>query len=72
MISAYLLLLASFCVGGSVVASVLTRKHKKQLKQQSDYWQSYWYDHFEEIRQTGLSREQMERLHSLYTKPNDM
>ena len=72
MISAYLLLLGSACFGGAFVASILTRKHKKQLKQQSDYWQSYWYDHFYEIRQTGLSKEQMERLHKLYSHPNDM
>ena len=69
---ALFLLLAAACLGGAVVASYLTRKYKKQLKQQSDYWQLYWYDHFDEIRQTGLTREQMERMHSLYHKTNDM
>lgn len=72
MISGILFLLASFFLGASISASVLTRKYKKQLKQQSDYWQTYWYGHFDDIKQTGLTREQMERLHSLYTKPNDM
>lgn len=69
---ALILLLAAACIGGAIVAAVLTRKHKKQLKQQSDYWQTYWYDHFDEIRQTGLTREQMERMHRLYNKSNDM
>ena len=72
MFSAIMLLLAAFFLGASVTASVLTRKYKKQLKQQSDYWQSYWYGHFDEIRQTGLTRDQMERLHGLYSHPNDM
>ena len=72
MVSAVLFLLAAFFLGASVSASFLTRKHKKHLKQQSEYWQSYWYDHFDDIRQTGLTREQMERLHGLYSRPNDM
>ena len=70
--TALLLLLSAGCFGGAITASILTRKHKRDLKRQSDYWQAYWYDHFDQIRQTGLTREQMERLHGLYQPPNDM
>ena len=70
--SALLLLLSAGCLGGAITAFILTRKHKRQLKQQSEYWEAYWYDHFDQIRQTGLTREQMERLHRLYKPPNDM
>lgn len=72
---AILLLLAAGFFGASITASILTRKYKKQVKQQSDYWQTYWHDHYYEIRQTGLTKEQMERLHALYVdqaKRNDL
>lgn len=72
MISLLLMFLAFAFLGAAVAASILTRKYKKQLKQQSDYWQAYWYDHFDDIRQTGLTREQMERLHGLYNRSNDL
>lgn len=72
MLSAILLLVSAFCFGAALTASILSRKYKKQLQVKSDYWQTYWYNHFEDIRQTGLTREQMERLHALYDKKNDM
>lgn len=73
--SALLLLLSAAFFGAGITASILSRKYKKQVKQQSDYWKSYWYDHFYEIRQTGLTKEQMERMHALYVdnaKRNDL
>lgn len=70
--SAVLLLLAAAFFGAAINTALLSRHHKKELRKQSEYWKTYWYDHFEEIRQTGLSREQMERLHALYDKSNDM
>lgn len=70
--SAILILLAFFCFGAALAAALVDRSYKKKKEYHSDYWQSYWYDHFDEIRQTGLSRDQMERLHKLYTGSNDL
>lgn len=75
MMSAVLLLLAAGFIGAAITASILSRKHKRQLKAQSEYWQQYWHDHYYEIRQTGLTKEQMERMHRLYVdsaKSNDL
>lgn len=75
MVALVCLLIGFAFFGAAITASILTRKHKKQAKFQSDYWQKYWYDHYYEIRQTGLTQEQMERMHRLYVsdgKSNDV
>lgn len=62
-------------LGASITALFMSAGRKKQAKLHSQYWEKYWYDHFYEIRQTGLTQEQMERMHRLYVsdgKSNDV
>ena len=75
VMSGVLLLVAAFCLGAGIASSVYSRKIKRQAREQSEYWQRYWHDHYYEIRQTGLTREQMDRMHRLYvdeSRANDV